>query len=147
MNDKIRNAFLGMSITDSYNYLFDSKYESAKLAYDDISDFFNTYHEKMLSRIITLFNRANENKPREIRIYNNLTSFYDENYNKEENRYDARIKFIFDPDDIKTAYAAAVMPCGNPAISENWLILASVYDENMEPFSTLCSNGFITVNP
>ena len=159
MQTNTESIFSDKSLFEAYVYLFGERYSKKTDAINAIDKFFEHYSNIVLKNIQEIFSRANEDSPREIRLYNNIT-YSAENYYKERHcELYFKIKFLLGPDEIidpiypdgfvslANLYNASFLPCGNPSELENWMILANVYDENMEPFSTLCSNGFLTIKP
>lgn len=103
-------------------------------------DFIEFHSKKANEKLINIFNNGGIDLPREIRIFCNI-QFNLWHYSGSRTKA-WKAAFIFEENSLNTLYGTFMMPVGDPSLKQSWAMLASVYDENLEPYSTLCCNGF-----
>lgn len=129
-----------MSLEDACHYVMHTSpasHEDCIQLKNDLVEFHTDHAHK---RIISMLERSGIDPPRKITIFCNI-EFYLMRYNDHKNTAWLS-RFIFENDSLAKLYGTFMMPCGEPSRDASWVFLASVFDENFEPYSTLCCNGF-----
>lgn len=103
------------------------------------NDFVEFQSENAYLAISNLLEKSGIESPREIRIFCNIEFCYMNYVDHRKPGWQAR--FIFDNESLAKLYGTFMIPCGEPSLDNSWIFLASVFDQNLEPLSTLSCNG------
>ena len=131
-----------MDLYEACCHILDAKPETLADGIVMKNDFIDYQAEHARQEILSMFRNSGIDSPREIRIFCNV-EFYKAMHHDADKR-GWRSRLIFDNESLEKLYGTFMIPCGEPSYKISWAFLASVYDENLEPYSTLCCNGFRT---
>jgi hypothetical protein len=142
MNTKEIKEIKDMDLDSACLYMIDKWSVNHNECMTDKDEFMEFQSENARQKVINIFNNGGIDSPREIRIFCNIQFTYMQYTDRRSKRWEAG--FIFEEHSLTKLYGTFMMPVGDPSLKQSWAFLASVYDENLEPYSSLCCNGFRT---
>lgn len=136
-------TFDNMSFRDGYIFSIREAPKSHQACIDLKNCYFETFADEAHKRLMDIFKNGGIDAPRETRIFCNMSVVPDKLWDDRIPRW--RLRHIFTNESLANLYGTFMLPCGEPSLDESWAFLASVFDENMEAYSTLSCNGFRTI--
>lgn len=127
-----------MDLNEACWHVLESSPDSLAECIQLTNDLVKFHSESAHKIMIDFLDQSGIDSPRQINILCNIKFVYMNYLDQRKPGWVAQ--FVFE-DDLAKSYGTFMLPVGHPSIKASWVLLAVVFDENLEPLSTMASNG------